>query len=161
VKPTEYLDNKGAFVFVSCGISSGGSWFTVRQKDAKSGTHRIKANDLPIRHTRNEAQQDLDAYAKSHDWKEHIRATPAKGSQQTSTAIAESAPKAVEKAAPAENAESLPEVKPINLCPECLPRFREAFPFYKLDVGEDCTGKCGICNKKKPVKGCVYRRKAA
>ena len=63
-----YYDDNGALVFTACGISNGTDWMTVRQKTPKAGTHRIKTPRLPIRSTRDEAQVDLDAYAKSKKW---------------------------------------------------------------------------------------------
>lgn len=66
----KYIDEDGALVFVSYGISSGARWMTVRQKTPKSGTHRIKARGLPVRLNRADAQEDLDEYAKAKGWKE-------------------------------------------------------------------------------------------
>jgi hypothetical protein len=65
-----FLDDNGYKVFVSNGIdSSGKKWFSVRQKDANRGTHRIKAEALPIRETFDEAQYDLNMYAHEKRWK--------------------------------------------------------------------------------------------
>jgi len=64
----QYYDDDGGLVFVSCGISKGDKWMTVRQKKPKSGTHRITSPKLPIRPTREEAQRDLDAYASTKRW---------------------------------------------------------------------------------------------
>lgn len=66
----QYYDENGALVFVSCGISHGDKWMTVRQKTMLSGTHRIKSPALPIRATSAEAQTDLDAYALKRNWDE-------------------------------------------------------------------------------------------
>lgn len=65
-----YYDDAGALVSVTCGISKGDKWMTVRQKTPKAGTHRIKSPKLPVRGTRAEAQQDLDAYAIIKKWDE-------------------------------------------------------------------------------------------
>ncbi len=66
----KYYDENGALVFVSCGISSGSVWMTVRQKTIRSGTHRIKSKALPTRATPADAQTDLDAYALKRGWDE-------------------------------------------------------------------------------------------
>lgn len=147
----EYTDDKGAFVFVSCGISAGASWFTVRQKNSKSGTNRIKSPKLPIRHVKDEAQQDLDRYAQGHNWK------VCKNGPAAAMAKAAAEPLPV----PQRREDSRPPENPISLCTVCLPRFREAFPFYNLKVGEDGSGKCGICKKRRDVSACVYSRKTA
>jgi hypothetical protein len=63
-----FRDDRGASVFVSNGIATDGkTWFTVRQFAGK-GTHRIKAKSLPIRETFDEAQEDLNKYAKQKHW---------------------------------------------------------------------------------------------
>jgi hypothetical protein len=67
-----YYDDAGALVSVTCGISEGDKWMTVRQKTPRAGTHRIKSPKLPIRSTRNEAQNDLDAYAIIKRWDEAV-----------------------------------------------------------------------------------------
>ena len=69
-----YIDHMGAAVFVSCGISKGEKWMTVRQKSRNAGTHRVVTKKLPIRDGRQDAQRDLDAYAAEKCWKE-IRRT--------------------------------------------------------------------------------------
>jgi len=66
----QYYDDNGALVSVTCGISEGDKWMTVRQKKPKSGTHRISSPLLPVRTTRDEAQHDLDAYAIARKWDE-------------------------------------------------------------------------------------------
>lgn len=68
----QYYDENGAIVFVSCGISDGSKWMTVRQKTMRSGTHRIKSPALPLRATLAEAQADLDAYAQKRGWDEAV-----------------------------------------------------------------------------------------
>ena len=64
----QYYDDAGALVSVTCGISKGDKWMTVRQKKPKSGTHRITSPKLPVRATRDEAQNDLDAYTIIQKW---------------------------------------------------------------------------------------------
>jgi hypothetical protein len=64
-----YFDNEGNRVFVSSGISGGKVRMTVCQKTGAIGTHRIKSKSLPDRKAREEAQRDLDLYAKTHGWK--------------------------------------------------------------------------------------------
>lgn len=64
----QYYDGDGALVSVTCGISNGDKWITVRQKTPRAGTHRIKSPKLPVRTTRDEAQKDLDAYAIINKW---------------------------------------------------------------------------------------------
>ena len=62
-----YVDDNDCKVFVCYGISAGTDWMTVRQK-GRNGTHRVKAPALPIRHTPEEAQADLDRYAAEKGW---------------------------------------------------------------------------------------------
>lgn len=66
----QYYDDDGALVSVTCGISGGDKWMTVRQRKPTAGTHRIKSPKLPVRDTRDEAQKDLDAYAITKKWDE-------------------------------------------------------------------------------------------
>lgn len=66
---TRYIDNGGATLFVSPGISKGEVWMTVRQKKAGAGTHRVKSKELPIRPDPDTAQADLDAYAKKRGYR--------------------------------------------------------------------------------------------
>ena len=66
----QYYDDNGALVSVSCGISRGDKWMSVRQKTPRAGTHRITSPQLPVRATRDEAQNDLDAYAIARKWDE-------------------------------------------------------------------------------------------
>jgi hypothetical protein len=64
-----FLDDNGARVFVSNGIdTTGKAWFTVRQKDTRHGTCRIKTKFLPVRKTFDEAQHDLNCYASTKGW---------------------------------------------------------------------------------------------
>lgn len=139
---TEYLDENGAFVFVSCGISDGEVWMSVRQKSTTSGAHRIKSPRLPLQKTKEKAQQDLDAYAKSKGWRVYEPKLPAMQSVPQSAAP----PKTDEKQ--------------IDLCGRCLPLFMEAFPFYQVTKGEAGKGKCGTCGKKRDIISCVFNRKA-
>jgi hypothetical protein len=63
-----FRDENGATVFVSDGIAlDDKTWFTVRQLQGK-GSHRIKTKFLPIRETFDEAQSDLNKYAKQKGW---------------------------------------------------------------------------------------------
>jgi hypothetical protein len=65
-----FRDENGAQIFVSNGLDqSGKKWFSVRQKDARHGTHRVKAKALPIRGMFDEAQHDLNIYAIQKGWK--------------------------------------------------------------------------------------------
>lgn len=63
-----YEDDRGNTVFVSCGIGGGHDWMSVRQ-GSTGGTHRIKTKFLPLRSRAEEAQADLDSYAKKKKWK--------------------------------------------------------------------------------------------
>lgn len=144
MKYTEYLDENKAFIFVSCGISGGEVWMTVRQKSTTSGTHRIKSPRLPIQHTKDDAQKDLDAYAKLKGW---LMYEPAPVQEPETKSEPEAPP--------------LPEEKRILLCKRCLQNFIESFPFYNIVKGETCKGKCGVCGGKKQdnVTTCLYKRK--
>jgi hypothetical protein len=65
-----FCDENGSRVFVSNGIdTTGKAWFTVRQKDARHGTHRVKSKTLPIREDFDEAQHDLNIYAAQKGWR--------------------------------------------------------------------------------------------
>lgn len=66
---TIYEDENGSKIFVSSGISNGEVFMTVRQKDGKTGQHRIKSKFLPLTYTPEEQQEYLDAYAKEKGWK--------------------------------------------------------------------------------------------
>jgi hypothetical protein len=63
-----YRNDKGADVFVPSGISGGKRWITVYCYNGK-GTHRIVSKNLPERKTFDEAQTDLNRYAKVKGWK--------------------------------------------------------------------------------------------
>lgn len=66
----KYVTDRGLVAFVSNGFGKGGKWMSVARKDTFQGTHRIVTKNLPLRDTREEAQADLDAYAKKKGWKE-------------------------------------------------------------------------------------------
>jgi hypothetical protein len=62
---TLYEDGNGDLYRVSDGISSGKVWMTVRiKRQGRGAQHRVKSQNLPSRDTRQEAQHDLDAWAK-------------------------------------------------------------------------------------------------
>lgn len=76
-KPTAYIDmdgETGEVVAVIHGL--GDKWISAR------GRHRVKSPKLPPRDTREEAQADLDAYARARKWKpmpdepEYIKEVP-------------------------------------------------------------------------------------
>lgn len=139
---SEYLDENANLVFVSSGISGGKVWMTVRQKPSQKGTHRIKTKYLPIRHSMDEAQADLDTYAEKKGWQKHEPAAEEKPPPPP-------APKP-----------SAPEEKTISLCPRCLVNFTDAFPIYRVVKGETGKGKCGHCGKRKDdVTTCAYTRR--
>ncbi len=58
-----YLTNDGRELFVTDGISGGRAWFTGYRAETGS-TRRFKSPVLQCRKTREEAQADLDSYAK-------------------------------------------------------------------------------------------------
>ena len=60
IEPQHYRDLEGKEVWVAPGL--GGVWISVR------GHHRVKSPALPARESREEAQADLDAYAKKQSW---------------------------------------------------------------------------------------------
>lgn len=64
-----YYDDTGALVFVAPGRATDGkTWMTLREKTRGGGMRRVLAKALPIRATRDEAQEDLNAYAKRKGW---------------------------------------------------------------------------------------------
>lgn len=67
-----YVDQNGAIILISSGISDGKSWMAcrVKIKQRNESMHRVKSKFLPLRNTRAEAQADLDAYANNFSWKE-------------------------------------------------------------------------------------------
>jgi len=64
-----YLDEGGARIFTTSGISGGQYWFTGYQKHKGGSIKRLMHNDLPVRSKQIDAQSDLDAYASRFGWK--------------------------------------------------------------------------------------------
>lgn len=64
---TEYLDDMGRVIMVSQGI--GEMWFSCRVKKSKA-LQRVKSKYLPERSTAEEAQDDLNRYAKRMGWQQ-------------------------------------------------------------------------------------------
>ena len=62
------------FVFVGQGIGpKDGPWMTLYLKyPYNKGNHRLKSPALPLRPTEQEAQADLDKYAKMHGFREIV-----------------------------------------------------------------------------------------
>lgn len=58
-----YLMADGRELYVTDGFSEGRTWFTA-YKAPTGSTRRYKSPDLPCRRTREEAQADLDSYAR-------------------------------------------------------------------------------------------------
>jgi hypothetical protein len=58
----EYIDQKGRNLFVSSGISGGEMWGTFFRKPTGS-LKRVTSKSLPMRHSKQIAQDDLDRYA--------------------------------------------------------------------------------------------------
>jgi len=77
VEPDTYIDDKGRLLFVSPGISGGETWMTCYTKPGGKGSHRLKSPSLPLRNTREEAQADLDIYARGKGYKLAAEAEPA------------------------------------------------------------------------------------
>jgi hypothetical protein len=63
----QYLDRKGRLLFVSKGIGPD-CFGTFYRKRGGGGKHRVKSPALPIRGTRQQAEDDLAWYAMEHDW---------------------------------------------------------------------------------------------
>jgi hypothetical protein len=63
VQGKRYRDFQGRILFVGCGITDGTSWMTFYSK-LNGSLRRVNSKFLPIRSTRNQAQEDLDRYAK-------------------------------------------------------------------------------------------------
>lgn len=59
-----YKDKQGREIFISQGI--GEVWASYFRKQS-GALKRIKSKYLPLRNTDDEAQKDLDAYAKKHN----------------------------------------------------------------------------------------------
>lgn len=67
-----YFDDHDRLVLISVGISGNGSparWASYRRKTPTRSLQRIKSKFLPLRSTPEEAQADLDAYAKRKGWR--------------------------------------------------------------------------------------------
>jgi hypothetical protein len=62
LKKMEYIDQKGRNLFVSSGISGGEMWATFFRKPSGS-LKRVTSKSLPMRCSRQIAQDDLDRYA--------------------------------------------------------------------------------------------------
>lgn len=62
---SRYKTPEGKELWVSCGISSGTTWFTATTRKSGRGQQRYKSPALPLRETEEAAQADLDLYAKS------------------------------------------------------------------------------------------------
>lgn len=67
----KYITDRGLLAYVSNGFCKDGKWMTVAHKDTFQGTHRVVSKNLPLRDTREEAQADLDTYARKRGWKEY------------------------------------------------------------------------------------------
>ncbi len=65
VQLRSYLDEKGQEIFVSA--SSGGETFGSFRRSPSGGLHRVKTPAMPMVDTREEAQANLDAWAKKRD----------------------------------------------------------------------------------------------
>jgi hypothetical protein len=63
-----FTDENGYRVFVSWAETSLEHWFSVREGNGK-GLPRVKTKFLPMRDTFDEAQSDLNKYAKSKGWR--------------------------------------------------------------------------------------------
>ena len=63
----QYRNAQGEIILVAEGLQKG-KWMSMRRSN-NGGMHRIKSPALPIRDSREEAQADLDAYAKKHGWR--------------------------------------------------------------------------------------------
>jgi len=69
---TVYLDDQGRRTEVGQGLGRGPDrpWMSFYRNMPTYGTHRVRAyKALPDRATREEAQADLDAYAKRQGWR--------------------------------------------------------------------------------------------
>lgn len=60
----QYLDKKGRLLFVSKGI--GETFGTFYRRRVDGGMHRVKSFDLPIRATKEEAEENFSKYVKKH-----------------------------------------------------------------------------------------------
>ena len=62
-----YRNEQGEIILVVEGLLKG-KWMSMRRSN-NGGLHRIKSPALPIRDSREEAQADLDFYAKNRGWR--------------------------------------------------------------------------------------------
>jgi hypothetical protein len=68
-----YRDETGSMIFVSTGLwNSGKTFMSFRRKSPSAGMHRVKSKFLPERKNFDQAQTDLDEYAKKKGWKEKL-----------------------------------------------------------------------------------------
>ena len=67
-----YRDNQGRLLFVSAGISDGTIWGTYYQKPTGS-LRRVCSPSLPLRPSRETAEQDLLFYALERGFKEVLK----------------------------------------------------------------------------------------
>lgn len=67
MKITVYEDEYGNLYRVSDGLSRGEYWMTVRIRNTgcRGAQHRVVSKKLPLRPTRQEAQRDLEEWAKN------------------------------------------------------------------------------------------------
>lgn len=63
-KMMNYRDKQGRILFVTDGISRGNVWFTGYRRP-NGATKKLTTAALPVRDTREEAQRDLDKYARA------------------------------------------------------------------------------------------------
>ena len=57
-----YSDFQGRVLYISPALTNGSTWMTVYSKENGS-LRRVKSKWLPLRETREQAQEDLDRYA--------------------------------------------------------------------------------------------------
>jgi hypothetical protein len=67
MKFRKYRDFQGRVLLVSV---SGGKFMTVYHRPGCIGVHRVKSKFLPLRDTRDLAQQDLDRFARLRELEE-------------------------------------------------------------------------------------------
>jgi hypothetical protein len=68
--PRSYRMPDGRVLFVRRGIGDVPAYMTVYIRIGKKGAHRFRTRDLPVRMSGDEAQQDLDKYARKRGLKE-------------------------------------------------------------------------------------------
>lgn len=64
-----YRDFQNRVLFVSPGLTNGTTWMTCYQRPS-GGLRRVKSKFLPLRQTREQAQADLDRWAKERGLEE-------------------------------------------------------------------------------------------